>query len=107
MSVKSRLKLTALGPSAAVQFRHVAASVAWKTPVAIVLTIIFWASAFTGIRVALAAYAPEQIAFLRYVIASVILLVYSLLSRMPLPHLQDIPLLALRFHHLQHHSEYG
>ena len=40
---------------------------------AMVAAILFWASAFPAIRVALTSYTPTEVAFLRYVVASVIM----------------------------------
>ena len=59
------------------------------------LTVIFWASAFAGIRAGLQSYSPESVALLRYLTASVCLAVYALLTRMPLPALRDVPGIAL------------
>ncbi len=65
------------------------------TGIALSATIIFWASAFAAIRVALTAYTPGEVAFLRYLTASVVLAVYALAVRMPLPKLRDVPMLAV------------
>lgn len=62
---------------------------------AIFVTILFWASAFPAIRVALTAYTPGEVAFLRYIVASVVLIGYAVIRRMPLPRLWDCPLIAL------------
>ena len=59
------------------------------------LTVIFWASAFAGIRAGLQSYSPESVALLRYLTASVCLAGYALLTRMPLPALRDVPGIAL------------
>ncbi|MEL6935512.1 MAG: DMT family transporter [Cyanobacteria bacterium J06607_17] len=69
-------------------------------PSALVMTALFsaillWASAFPAIRVSLTAYSPVEVAVLRYLVASAILLVYALLKRMPLPRRQDWPLISL------------
>jgi drug/metabolite transporter (DMT)-like permease len=66
-----------------------------RTLAAISITIISWASAFAGIRVALQAYEPAHVALLRYGVASLMLVLYALLTRMPLPHWRDLPGLAL------------
>ena len=58
-------------------------------------TILLWASAFPAIRVSLNAYSPVEVAVLRYLVASAILLVYALVTRMPLPRRQDWPLISL------------
>lgn len=57
--------------------------------------IVLWASAFVAIRVGLRGYSPETLALLRYLLASSILIVYALITRMPLPRLRDLPGLAL------------
>lgn len=58
-------------------------------------TVIFWASAFAGIRVGLQSYSPESLALLRYLVASFALLIYALVTRMPLlPELRDVPGIA-------------
>lgn len=62
---------------------------------AIGLTVVTWGSAFPAIRAGLVAYTPEHLALLRYLIASFVLIVYALLTRMPLPQLRDVPALML------------
>ncbi len=59
--------------------------------IALVVTLLFWGSAFAGIRVALAAYSPGHLALLRFLIASAVLGLYALVTRMPLPQLRDVP----------------
>lgn len=61
-------------------------------------TIIFWASAFPGIRIGLESYAPTSLALLRFLIASAVIGIYAIRVRLPLPPLTDIPrLTALGF----------
>ncbi|WP_412538910.1 DMT family transporter [Longispora sp. K20-0274] len=61
-------------------------------PVAVAL----WASAFVGIRAALPSYSPLAVAALRFTVASVVLVGFALVTRMPRPALRDVPaLLAL------------
>lgn len=62
---------------------------------AIVTTVLLWASAFPAIRVSLTAYTPGEVAFLRYLVASVVLVGYALIRQMPMPRLRDVPLIAL------------
>lgn len=62
---------------------------------AIVTTILLWASAFPAIRVSLTAYTPTEVAFLRYLIASMALIGYAFVRRMPMPRLRDWPMLFL------------
>lgn len=61
------------------------------TLAAIAFTLVAWASAFAGIRVALHAYTPVQVALLRYIVASLVLLLYAGLTRTPLPRWRDLP----------------
>lgn len=63
--------------------------------VAVAVTLITWASAFAGIRVGVRAYAPAHMALLRFGVASLVLVVYAVLARMPLPRRRDLPGLAL------------
>ncbi|NJK50633.1 DMT family transporter [Candidatus Gracilibacteria bacterium] len=63
--------------------------------VAIIATVLLWASAFPAIRVALEAYTPAEVALLRYIVASAVLIVYALIKRIPLPRWQDLPLIVL------------
>jgi drug/metabolite transporter (DMT)-like permease len=53
-----------------------------KSPIilwgALSTTITLWASAFVGIRLALQAYSPGEVAFLRYFVASIAMLVFYL-----------------------------
>ena len=56
---------------------------------AILFTILFWASAFAGIREGLQAFSPEHLALYRFLVASVVLGLYALAMRFPLPSLPD------------------
>ncbi len=62
---------------------------------AILIKLILWASAFSAIHVSLTGYTPGEVGFLRYLVASIVLLVYVLISRMPIPQLKDLPLISL------------
>ncbi|MEM7794293.1 MAG: DMT family transporter [Cyanobacteria bacterium P01_C01_bin.118] len=71
-----------------------------KRPNALVMAVLFsavllWASAFPAIRVSLTAYSPVEVAVLRYLVASVVLGIYAVIKRMPLPRRQDWPLISL------------
>jgi drug/metabolite transporter (DMT)-like permease len=44
-----------------------------KTKIALIAAIIFWASAFVGIRAGLRGYSPEGLALLRYLVASLVM----------------------------------
>lgn len=59
------------------------------------ITLLFWSSAFAGIRYALEAFAPAQLALLRFSVASGALLIYALMVRIRLPEWRDVPLIAL------------
>ena len=70
-----------------------------KTTTALVVSLLFWSSAYAGIRVGLQAFNPFHMALYRFLVASFALAVYALFTRMRLPDLRDIPLiLAERLH---------
>jgi len=56
------------------------------------LTVIFWALGYVMTRVAVQHFTAEAIAFLRYLIAAIFLLIYAAIRKMSLPKLKDIPL---------------
>lgn len=58
-------------------------------------TVLFWASAFAGIRAGLREYGPGEIALFRYVVASVVLGCIALVTRMRLPERRDLPAVFL------------
>lgn len=62
---------------------------------AVAATVVFWASAFAGIRVGLSAYTPAALALLRFLVASAALLAYAPVARVRLPARRDLPLLGL------------
>jgi len=57
--------------------------------------ILTWASAFAAIRVAVLDYAPGQLALMRYLVSSVLVAIYVLATRQPLPQRRDVPRLIL------------
>lgn len=59
------------------------------------LTVILWASAFAGIRAGLESYSPASVALLRYLVASVVLAGYAIVTKMPLPERSDLPQITL------------
>lgn len=67
----------------------------FRVGLAIVSTLLFWASAFAGIKVGLEDYNPGNLVLLRFLTASVVLLFYAFMIRMPLPEIKDIPNLLL------------
>ena len=56
-----------------------------------VITVFFWGSAFAGIRAGLQGYSPAHLATLRFMVASLVLAIFALLTRMRLPRRQDLP----------------
>jgi len=62
---------------------------------ALAATVVFWASAFAGIRAGLDIYGPGQIALFRFAVASVVLGAFALATRMPLPERRDLPAVFL------------
>lgn len=58
---------------------------------AVVMALVFWASAFTAVHIGLEGYTPVQLAFLRYVAASLALLIVAVIFRMRLPDRRDWP----------------
>lgn len=66
-----------------------------KTWLALGATLIFWASAFAGIRAGLEEYDPGHVALLRLLSASAVLAAYALVVRMPLPAARDLPAILL------------
>ena len=63
----------------------------FRVIIAITITLIFWASAFAGIRLGLRSYSPGHLVLLRFLTASLFLLVYALIVRMPMPKKKDLP----------------
>ncbi|MGI6083607.1 MAG: DMT family transporter [Limnochordia bacterium] len=55
------------------------------------VTVVFWSSAFVGIRIGLGAFSPLHLTLLRFLTASVAFGVYAVVTRMPLPRRQDMP----------------
>jgi drug/metabolite transporter (DMT)-like permease len=66
-----------------------------RTLVALSFTLVVWASAFAGIRAGLRAYSPENLAILRFLIASLVLAIYAGIAHFRRPEFRDIPGLAL------------
>lgn len=60
-----------------------------KTILAVAITLLFWSSAFAGIRAGLQGYSPGHVVLLRFLAASATFAVYALLTRMPLPRKED------------------
>lgn len=59
--------------------------------VAALVTVLFWSSAFSGIRIALESYSPEHLALLRFLAASLAFVIYAVVRRLPVPPREDWP----------------
>lgn len=62
-----------------------------RTAIFLVLTILFWASAFPGIRAAVRWYAPDHLGFFRFLIASAVLAALCVWRPPPRPRRRDVP----------------
>ncbi len=58
-------------------------------------TVLFWGSAFAGIRVGLKAYSPAHVAVLRYLVAALVLGLAAAPMRVRLPRRRDLPAIFL------------
>ena len=76
---------------AQVRQRPVRTRLDWRTLTALLITLLFWASAFAAIRVGLEEYPPGALALLRFLVASAVLGVYAVATRMKPPALRDLP----------------
>jgi drug/metabolite transporter (DMT)-like permease len=63
--------------------------------IAILLTVAMWGSGFIGIRVALHAYSPMHLALLRFLFATLTILIYALIARVRPPAWRDIPFILM------------
>lgn len=67
-----------------------------KTLVAVVVTLVFWSSAFAGIRAGLAGgYTPGHLVLLRFLSASAVFVIYALVRKIRIPQKQDLLRIAL------------
>lgn len=66
-----------------------------RTIFALAFALVIWASAFAGIRAGLRAYAPANLAILRFLIASAVLAIYAAVAHFRRPVLRDVPGLIL------------
>ena len=66
-----------------------------RTLAALAVALVLWASAFAAIRAALVSYGPGELALLGFLTASIVLGIYAAISRMSLPKLRDLPIIAL------------
>lgn len=58
------------------------------------LTLLFWASAYAGIRAGLRGYSPAALGLLRFLTASLVLLIYAVTAHFRRPEIRDLPALA-------------
>ncbi len=65
-----------------------------KTALAVVVTVLLWASAFPGIRLGLRAFSPGHLVLLRFLAASVAMLLFAGVTRVRLPERRDLPALV-------------
>jgi len=65
------------------------------TVLAIGTTVVFWASAFVGIRYSLQDYSPQHLAIFRYFIASLVLAFIALIKPIRIPLIDDLPRILL------------
>jgi drug/metabolite transporter (DMT)-like permease len=63
--------------------------------IAVSVSLLLWSSTFAGISAGLAAYSPAGLALLRFGVASVVLVIYAAVTRMPLPRRRDVPQLMM------------
>jgi drug/metabolite transporter (DMT)-like permease len=56
-------------------------------------TVFFWASAYAGIRDALQAFGPGEVALARLIVAAVVLALYAVATRMRMPEARDLPVI--------------
>ncbi|MFW5735699.1 MAG: DMT family transporter [Oceanidesulfovibrio sp.] len=63
--------------------------------IALVCALCFWASAFVGIRAALPAYGPTDLALLRFIVASLSLVPFAVVRKLRPPRLADVPAIFL------------
>ena len=61
------------------------------TVMAIATTVIFWASAFVGIRYSLQDYPPQHLALFRFFVASFVLVLITLIKPVRMPLISDLP----------------
>jgi len=66
-----------------------------RTIIAIGIAVLLWASSFAAVRASLQALTPGHIALFRFIIASVLLAVFTLITGIKLPKLKDIPAIFL------------
>ncbi len=66
-----------------------------RTLLALAVTLVLWSSAFAGIRAALRDFQPVHVALLRFLVASTVLGIHALVTRMRLPARRDLLSIAV------------
>jgi len=66
-----------------------------KTPLAVAVTLLLWASAFAGIKAGLTAYSPGELALLRFLCGSIAMGLYARSRGFGLPEPKDLPRILL------------
>ena len=66
-----------------------------RARLALAFTLVVWASAFAGIRAGLSSYSPGQLAVLRFLIASLVLVIYAGVAHFRPPARRHLPGLIL------------
>lgn len=66
-----------------------------KTPLAVAVTLLLWASAFAGIKAGLTAYSPGELALLRFLCGSIAMGLYARSRGFGLPEAKDLPSILL------------
>lgn len=61
-----------------------------KTFLAVAITLIFWSSAFAGIKQGLTSYSPGHVVLIRFLVASAVFLIYALIRGIRLPQKGDL-----------------
>lgn len=62
---------------------------------ALLITVFLWGSGFIGIRIALQAYSPAHLALLRFLFASLTILIYAMSAGVRPPARKDLPYILL------------
>jgi drug/metabolite transporter (DMT)-like permease len=71
-------------------------SIKWPAVIAVAVTLVFWSSAFAGIRMALFnGYSPGHVVLLRFLSASAVFAIYALVRGIRLPRGRDLLTVAV------------
>jgi drug/metabolite transporter (DMT)-like permease len=66
-----------------------------KLKLSIIIALTLWASSFVGIRAAIVDYSPVDIAVVRFIVSSIILIVLSFFQRVSFPDIKNLLLMIL------------